>query len=66
MVWESAERTSLERFVAALDNPNVRPTTYLSLQVAPLLAGHWSVTGQGFPIRMRRMNRCISPAGTFC
>ena len=49
MVWESGEKASLERFVAALDSPNVRPTTYLSLQVAPLLAGHWSVTGQGIP-----------------
>ena len=49
MVWESGEKASLKRFVGALDNPNVRPITYLSLQVAPLLAGHWSVTGQGIP-----------------
>ena len=33
MVWESAERTSLERFVAALDNPNVRSHN------VPVLAG---------------------------
>ena len=49
MVWESGEKASLDRFVAALDSPNVRSVTYLSLQVAPLLSGHWSVTGQGIP-----------------
>ena len=49
MVWESAEKASLERFIKAVGNPNIRPTTYLSVQVAPLLGGHWSVTGQGIP-----------------
>ena len=49
MVWEPAEKASLNRFVEALGSPNVRPVTYLSVQVAPLLAGHWSVTGQGIP-----------------
>ena len=49
MVWESGEKASLERFIAALDSPDIRPVTYLSVQVAPLLSGHWSVTGQGIP-----------------
>ncbi len=49
MVWESAEKASLERFIKAVGSPNIRPTTYLSVEVAPLLGGHWSVTGQGIP-----------------
>ncbi len=49
MVWESAEKASLERFIEAIGSPNIRPITYLSVKVAPLLGGHWSVTGQGIP-----------------
>ena len=49
MVWEAAEKESLERFISAANSPNIRPVTYLSVQVAPLLGGHWSVTGQGIP-----------------
>ena len=49
MVWESAEKASLKRFVAAVGDANIRPTTFLSVQVAPLLGGHWSVTGEGIP-----------------
>ena len=49
MVWEAAEKASLERFIAAAGSPNIRPVTYLSVPVAPLLGGHWSVTGQGIP-----------------
>ena len=49
LVWERSEKESLERFLAALEQPNIKPVTYLSVPVGPILNSHWSVTGQAVP-----------------
>ncbi|MBN4074228.1 7-cyano-7-deazaguanine synthase [bacterium AH-315-D21] len=49
LVWEQAEKESLERFLAALAHPNIEPVTYLSVPVGPILGAHWSVTGNAVP-----------------
>ena len=49
LVWERAEKESLERFLAALARPNIEPVTYLSVPVGPILGSHWSVTGKAVP-----------------
>ncbi|MCI0874690.1 MAG: 7-cyano-7-deazaguanine synthase [Chloroflexi bacterium] len=49
LVWERAEKASLERFMAALAQPNIEPVTYLSVPTGPIIGSHWSVTGQGVP-----------------
>jgi 7-cyano-7-deazaguanine synthase len=47
--WEAMELAGLERFLAALKNPNVMPLTMLSLPTAAIYGKHWSVTGAGVP-----------------
>lgn len=47
--WEAAERAHLDRFLAALGNPSVRPLHVLDLPVADVYDGHWSITGEGVP-----------------
>ncbi len=49
LAWEDDEKESLERFLAALAQPNVEPVTYLSVPVGPILGSHWSVTGEAVP-----------------
>ena len=49
LAWENEERDALESFLTALDSPNVRPLTVLSLPIQPLYHDHWSVTGVGVP-----------------
>jgi 7-cyano-7-deazaguanine synthase len=47
--WEAMELAGLQRFLAALKNPNVMPLTVLSLPTAAIYGEHWSVTGAGVP-----------------
>jgi 7-cyano-7-deazaguanine synthase len=49
MQWETVERSWLERYLAALSSPALRPLQVLDLPVDDLLAGHWSVTGLNVP-----------------
>ena len=50
LVWEADERVALQRFVTALDSPNIRPIVELSAPALTLLgASHWSIAGQGIP-----------------
>lgn len=49
MLWEPAERAHLDRFLAAVRTPAVRPLVVLDQPAADLYGGHWSVTGDGAP-----------------
>jgi 7-cyano-7-deazaguanine synthase len=49
LAWEPAEREHLDRFVAALAEPTVRPLVTLELPVADLYGEHWSLTGRNVP-----------------
>jgi 7-cyano-7-deazaguanine synthase len=47
--WEAMELAELERFLAALKNPNVMPLTVLSLPTAAIYGDHWSITDADVP-----------------
>ena len=49
LAWESEERSALARFIAAAGHQNIRPVVEIEAPVAPLLDGHWSVTGCELP-----------------
>jgi 7-cyano-7-deazaguanine synthase len=47
--WESAEQEHLDRFLARLTGPSLRPLCTLELPLDELLPDHWSVTGLNVP-----------------
>ena len=48
--WEWAEKRMLQHFIEALDHPNVKPLTILSLPVKPLYgSSHWTMSGETVP-----------------
>src|SRR4051812_46271683 len=47
--WEAAERAHLDRFLAAIHTPALRPLHVLQLPVTDVYGDHWSVTGEGVP-----------------
>ncbi len=49
LVWEDEERRAVDRFIAALNSPNVRPVTELSAPMRPIYGSHWSTTGIDAP-----------------
>jgi 7-cyano-7-deazaguanine synthase len=49
MLWEDAERAHLDRFLAAVRTPALRPLVELAQPAADLYGGHWSVTGTDTP-----------------
>ncbi|MYD51494.1 MAG: 7-cyano-7-deazaguanine synthase [Dehalococcoidia bacterium] len=49
LVWEDEERRAIDRFIAALDSPNVRPLVELSAPMRPIYGDHWSTTGVDVP-----------------
>jgi 7-cyano-7-deazaguanine synthase len=49
LAWEATERAALQAFLAALNNPAVRPLTILSVPIGAMYGNHWSVTGEGVP-----------------
>ncbi len=49
LVWEPAELRALERFLAAVRTPALRPLQVLDMPVRDLYGDHWSVTGRGVP-----------------
>ena len=48
-MWEDEERRAINRFIAALDSPNVRPLVELSAPMRPIYGDHWSMTGIDVP-----------------
>lgn len=48
-IWEDEEHRSLEAFIAALKNPNVKPVTTLFLPIQPLYQNHWSFLANQIP-----------------
>ncbi len=48
-LWEAAEVAHLNRFLAALACPTLRPCVELAQPVADLYGPHWSLTGEGTP-----------------
>lgn len=49
LYWEAAERAYLERFLAAIAAPVLRPLQTLDQPIADVYGDHWSVSGQGVP-----------------
>jgi 7-cyano-7-deazaguanine synthase len=49
LAWEDVEARHLERFLASLPAPNLKPLIVLDLPVADIYGAHWSVTGQEVP-----------------
>ena len=49
LVWEDEERRAIQRFIDALDSPNVRPLVELSAPMRPIYGEHWSTTGVDVP-----------------
>ena len=49
LAWEDEERRAIDRFIAALDSPNVRPLVELSAPMRPIYGDHWSMTGVDVP-----------------
>lgn len=49
LAWEDAERSALDAFLKALNNPNVKPVTTLSAPVRAMYGDHWSVGSNGVP-----------------
>src|SRR5437016_1148533 len=47
--WEGDELHHLERFLAAVRCPSLRPLHVLDLPVADLYGAHWSITGKDVP-----------------
>ena len=48
--WEWAEKRMLRHFIDALDSPNIRPVTTLSLPVKALYGdSHWTMSGETVP-----------------
>ena len=49
LAWEAIEHRSLELFLSALQNPNARSLTVLSVPIKAVYGNHWSLTGDGVP-----------------
>ncbi len=49
LIWERVEREHLNRFLAAIAAPNLRPLVTLEVPVADLYGAHWSLTGTWVP-----------------
>jgi len=47
--WESVERRYLQRFLAAVEAPNLRPLVELDEPAKDVYGDHWSLTGHGAP-----------------
>lgn len=49
LIWQQSERRALQRFLAALACPALRPLVTLELPLDDLYREHWSMTGVGVP-----------------
>ena len=50
LAWESVERAYLERYLAALACPALKPLVMLDQPIADVYGSHWSITGEGAPV----------------
>jgi 7-cyano-7-deazaguanine synthase len=49
LYWEQAELPAVERFLAAIATPALRPLTVLDAPLADLYGSHWSIRGVNVP-----------------
>lgn len=49
LYWEAVELAHLNRFLARISTPSLRPLTVLDQPVRDLYGEHWSLTGVGVP-----------------
>ncbi|MDB5308973.1 MAG: queC 3 [Gemmataceae bacterium] len=49
LLWEPVERRYLDRFLAAVRSPVLRPLHVLDQPAGDVYGPHWSVTGEGVP-----------------
>jgi 7-cyano-7-deazaguanine synthase len=49
LIWESIEKSYLDRFLAAVQRPALRSVLVLDQPVTDLYANHWSLSGDGVP-----------------
>ncbi|MSU78673.1 MAG: 7-cyano-7-deazaguanine synthase [Gemmataceae bacterium] len=48
--WEAVEYAVLQRFLAALKSPALRPLVVLDQPIADVYGNHWSITGKDAPL----------------
>jgi 7-cyano-7-deazaguanine synthase len=49
LYWEGVEQAALDRLLARLAAPNLRPLVSFDMPLADVYADHWSVTGRDVP-----------------
>jgi 7-cyano-7-deazaguanine synthase len=49
LYWETAEQAALDRLLARLAGPKLRPLVTFDMPLADVYAQHWSVTGRNVP-----------------
>lgn len=49
LAWEAGEREALERFVEALERPNIESTVSLSVDMRDVYSEEWFMTGENVP-----------------
>lgn len=49
LVWEAVERQYLDRFLAAIHTPALRPLHVFDEPVADVYGSHWSISGENVP-----------------
>ena len=49
LLWEDVERAYLDRFLAAVRLPAIRPVHVLDVPVTDVYGDHWGLTGRGVP-----------------
>jgi 7-cyano-7-deazaguanine synthase len=49
LYWERVERSYLDRFLAAVRSPAIRPLHVLEVPVKDVYGDHWSLSGRGVP-----------------
>jgi 7-cyano-7-deazaguanine synthase len=49
LAWEVSERTALEAFLSAIENPRIHLPIVISLPIEAVYADHWSLKGDSVP-----------------
>lgn len=49
LIWETVEQHWMKKFLAAVDEPNIKPLREITQPVTDLYNSHWSSTGEATP-----------------
>jgi 7-cyano-7-deazaguanine synthase len=48
-IWQDAEQSAIQRFLAAVARPRLRPLVVLDMPLVDLYGNHWSISGDDVP-----------------